>query len=139
MSSKTEKVILHSTIESLIVCPVCKQDYDQEENIPCRLECPHTVCLFCCQQLYDCSYGINCPICRRVTESDPISLNKNIEIMALIDKFNSIELIERTLCSYCNKNPFSVKCSHCNFDFCKQCLQTHIESYKKPYKCITMI
>ena len=83
------------------------------------LDCRHVVCLSCADQL---GHGgeVKCPLCRQVTYVD-----------AGTDIPNSAEIIEKlttteTRCHDCTNRLGICHCTHCDQEFCAQCLEEHM-------------
>ncbi|GAU25904.1 hypothetical protein TSUD_376230 [Trifolium subterraneum] len=75
-------------MEELPECPVCLQNYDDENAIPRVLSCGHTVCEACLVQLHQrFPNTIRCPACTQLVKyspkQGPSSLPKNIDLLRL--------------------------------------------------------
>ncbi|CAF3707199.1 unnamed protein product [Rotaria sp. Silwood1] len=115
-------------LENLLQCTICHQRF----QTPKVLECQHTFCLSCLQNIYDTeNQTLICPICQRnikLTENLN-ELENNLLIINLID----IQPI-KAKCSSCQKIEILTLCEHCNCTICINCNEKHVDDIRKSIK-----
>ncbi|XP_046641062.1 putative HERC2-like protein 3 isoform X2 [Daphnia pulicaria] len=57
-------------LEDFVTCGVCLCEYDEVKRKPKFLQCAHTVCCECLQDIRQ-DNTIPCPFCRKITSKDP--------------------------------------------------------------------
>ncbi|CAF1175411.1 unnamed protein product [Adineta steineri] len=112
-------------IENLLQCSICLNRF----QIPKVLECQHTFCFTCLQNIYDSENQILiCPICQRtikLTEGTD-ELPDNILLISLM-KIQPI----KGKCSSCQKIDTLTICEYCQCTKCIDCNEKHVNDMKK--------
>ncbi|CAF1491829.1 unnamed protein product [Rotaria sp. Silwood1] len=115
-------------LENLLQCTICHQRF----QTPKVLECQHTFCLSCLQNIYDTeNQTLICPICQR-----NIKLTENLNELAnnlLIINLIDIQPI-KAKCSSCQKIEILTLCEHCNCTICTNCNEKHVDDIRKSIK-----
>ncbi|CAF1070783.1 unnamed protein product [Rotaria sordida] len=115
-------------LENLLQCTICLERF----QIPKVLECQHTFCLKCLQNIYDSqNQTLTCPTCQRnmkLTENLN-ELPNNILIINLMD----IQPI-KAKCSSCQKIEILTLCEYCNSPKCTNCNEKHVDDMRQSIK-----
>ena len=53
-----------SALEAILECPVCMQEFDEDEKKPLVIPCGHTLCKFCVSTMVE-EGMLKCPFCRK--------------------------------------------------------------------------
>ncbi|XP_033639131.1 E3 ubiquitin-protein ligase TRIM56-like [Asterias rubens] len=131
LPSETTCKIRHVHIE----CPICLTRFID----PKILDCQHSFCLKCLQELVDKQDPktdfIICPVCREKTsvpDKGPSALPNSFFLSSLIDDVINPDGSEEDInppissCEGCDEGLEAVsRCVDCDANFCKTCLQNH--------------
>mmetsp|Transcript_25606 Transcript_25606/g.44729 ORF Transcript_25606/g.44729 Transcript_25606/m.44729 type:complete len:331 (-) Transcript_25606:26-1018(-) len=66
-------------------CPICRETFNREANIPLLLCCGHSVCTICCENIFYHSNVITCPLDRTTDIRRLDRLTKNLLVLELIE------------------------------------------------------
>ncbi|EFX82242.1 hypothetical protein DAPPUDRAFT_316917 [Daphnia pulex] len=93
-------------IEHFVNCGVCFCEFDEEIRKPKFLQCAHTVCLKCLQEMFQVvGCLITCPFCRKTFYiSDTSSLPNNSSALQMVKLKEIISPPERQACRSTDKN-----------------------------------
>lgn len=117
-----------ATINEPPRCDICTIMYHQEEDRkPRSLECGHSFCTKCLNQLLDSNqHTIKCPNDNRI-----FNLKANDSVGQLGINFALLKITDNHCpdCETCvNANSFF--CSHCSVRVCDNCIHVHFDSFK---------
>ncbi|XP_071803856.1 uncharacterized protein [Asterias amurensis] len=138
-SNITAQSMLEEISQDHLECPICNGRFKQ----PKLLECSHSFCLECLQQLRQNSPSttrLSCPVCRQETllkENGINGLKADFKTLSLIEAFEKQEtqlkqLLEKEFVTKCYKHTdkdLIMFCNNCNKLICTTCIirdhQTH--------------
>lgn len=113
----------------LLECPVCNEQYDEEDRIPLLLPCQHTFCTVCLQKIHK-HDKINCPTCRgflQIKETGIKELPKDNTRRRLMELLKP----EKPKCDQCEESlPAVSYCKTCNENMCRECASHHSRQKK---------
>ena len=105
-------------------CPSCYESFDEKEKVPRNLQCGHTFCEKCLQQL-QATQMYNCPICRKQQIGfKALDLPKNYIALELIQKQTDLNR-EAGLCKVHTTEQLRFFCVTCSFLICPECIVDH--------------
>jgi ribosomal protein S27E len=91
------------SFDELLCCEICTEPYAEPsanmKRIAKQLNCGHTYCLLCLEQMFDftrSNTNIVCPTCRAITiisggKKGIINLKNNFTILDLLETINSVK------------------------------------------------
>lgn len=119
MLFRNNKNTLLNNIEKEIICPICREYYNENNFIPLVYNCGHNICMKC---FFAQAYNkftlppIHCPVCKKLLDNQPI---KNTSLLVLMS--NSLNITnklnnDKKSCKHKDYkwNPFRAKCNSCN-------------------------
>ncbi|XP_038058814.1 protein PML-like [Patiria miniata] len=133
---KAKGLSAQSLLEKISVdhveCSICTNRFNQ----PKVLDCLHSFCLECLQQLSQGKEAVDsklkCPLCRRETTTQHVGdLPDNFTLSALVEEVTMQEkLLEgqgsEIKCQSCNEgNPAASRCMDCDHFLCQECQRAH--------------
>ena len=131
----SDSTISLQQLESLLLCPVCLDRYNNPRILPCQ----HTFCRFPCLQglINSQTRSIKCPECRsehRIPPSGPDGFPSNITLSAFLDLHMQSSVVrnvtandvESKICVICEQESETSQCFHCNKKLCSACKQAHL-------------
>ncbi|XP_071803975.1 uncharacterized protein [Asterias amurensis] len=131
-SNITVQSVLSEISQDHLECPICNGRFKQ----PKLLECSHSFCLECLQQLRQNSPSttrLSCPVCRQETllkENGIDGLKADFKTLSLIEAFEKQEtqlkqLLEKEFVTKCSKHTDKdviMFCNNCNKLICTTCI-----------------
>ncbi|XP_071804814.1 uncharacterized protein [Asterias amurensis] len=131
-SNITAQSVLAEISQDHLECPICSERFKQ----PKLLECSHSFCLECLQQLRQNSPSFNkltCPVCRQETvlkQNGIDGLKADFKTLSLIEAFKQQEtqlkqLLGKQLDTKCSKHTDKdviMFCNNCNKLICTTCI-----------------
>ncbi|KAJ8310256.1 hypothetical protein KUTeg_012121 [Tegillarca granosa] len=117
--------------KEFLICSECREEFDQENNIPRILFCLHTFCEKCLNQLVV-RNSIVCPSCKTKSDLSPGGVQCLPEDVSRRNMVEFAKVKERTseiLCRDCpDDNQASGFCRDCHIYMCIECTDTHRRS-----------
>ena len=123
-----------SSLQKIIECAICFENF----TVPKILQCGHTFCEKCLQELYNASRQpgyLTCPTCRTTTSvpaNDIAGLRTDFRANQMRDAIGSFTQRNRpneNVCNQCEQRQKVVaaawRCSTCEKKYCQSCKQKH--------------
>ncbi|XP_022101962.1 tripartite motif-containing protein 45-like [Acanthaster planci] len=132
----TAESILRKISEGHLECPICSCRFSD----PRVLDCLHSFCLRCIQQLRPCidqhrrelKLTVACPLCRHQTTTMKMdSLPANFTLRALVEEVGLMEQLlegqrQQIKCQNCTEKQQAIaKCMDCDLLLCQECKWAH--------------
>ena len=130
----TVESVLGKISKDHLECPVCMNIYTQ----PKLLDCRHSFCLICLQELRDRQDKDNrmltCPVCRHVTiltEKEVAGLSNDFKLSALVEEVTLQEKLlqgqgSEITCQACDEGNKAIsRCMDCDHFLCQECQRAH--------------
>ncbi|XP_017320197.1 E3 ubiquitin-protein ligase TRIM8a [Ictalurus punctatus] len=115
--------------EEELICPICLHVFVDPVQLPCK----HNFCHSCISEAWAKDVGIlRCPECNQPYKQKP-SLDKNIKLINIVEKFNALNTEKEPAvlqCILCRRGPAlpALKvCLRCNAPCCQSHIQTHLQ------------
>jgi len=108
-------------------CKRCFTAFDITIHDPRLLDCGHSVCLTCLDEMLSGESKLTCPFCKASTpyNKDPLSYKRNVTVVeALLPANTSNSADFKPKCDKC-KSPSKKFCATCQKHLCSSCLEAH--------------
>ena len=116
----------------VLECPVCCEQFDDQNICPRILSCGHSFCTGCLERLLSADNKIPCPTCRdevNVPQAGVVGLPKNFALLSIINENVTTQHQEGEgfhTCEACDdKHPATFFCLDCKEDMCKDAARFH--------------
>jgi len=121
-------------------CKRCFTAFDITIHDPRLLDCGHSVCLTCLDEMLSSDNKLTCPFCKAVTpyNKDPLSYKRNVTVVeALLPANTNSSSDFHPKCDKC-KSPSKKFCATCQKHFCTSCLEAHDYFFPKGHRIIEL-
>lgn len=120
--------------EGFLRCSICMESYDTVNRKPKMLQCIHSFCLPCLEELegqLQCEGKLfSCPLCRApavLPSSGVKDLPVNFLLISLMERLSMVDTSgdASKMCSFCKQDADLLFCIDCKFHICPLCKMNH--------------
>lgn len=122
-SSVSRSSLMDST--DIFVCQICLESYDDSVREPKFLNCHHSFCRCCLNQVATDQESIECPACRQLTKlgANGIGgLQTNFYLSYMKETFTKLGVPKIKGCERHSNQPMSFFCQACGVPICRDCV-----------------
>jgi len=120
-------------------CKRCFTAFDITMHDPRLLDCGHSVCLTCLDEMLSSDTSkVTCPFCKATTpyNKDPLSYKRNVTVVeALLPAGTNNSSDFKPKCDKC-RSPSKKFCATCQKHFCTSCLEAHDYFFPRDHRII---